>query len=349
MNSGLRFSTSAMSFANVDWNALQRLRAAFLDGTAGRAAYWQSDRDLASYDATFAARIGWKWDHVLHELVRLGWTPPAGPVLDWGCGSGIAARRFLAHFAPVAGAEVWFSDQSSLAVSFAVKQARTVFPSASCHAGQPPRVGTLLVSHVLTELDARELDELTELFATAESVVWVEPGTHESSRRMIALRERLLAGGGWNVVAPCTHRKACGMLAAGNEPHWCHHFASPPPEVFMDAGWARFGEEVGVDLRSLPLSYLVLDRRPAAEMPEGAVRLIGRPRVYKPNALVFGCDATGVAERSITKRALPAEHRLAKKDRLEPLQIWRCDGAVVTELKALLPPVDTGDDSAPDE
>ena len=339
-----------MSLADVDWNALQRLRAAFLAGTAGRAAYWQSERDLASYDATFAARIGWKWDHVLNELVRLRWTPPVGPVLDWGCGSGIAARRFLAHFPPQPSSELWFSDQSSLAVSFAMQRARTAFPEVSVRAGRPARVGTLLISHVLTELDAREVDELLDLLSMADAVVWVEPGTHETSRRLIALREKLLArsaAGEWNVVAPCTHLKACGMLAKGNEPHWCHHFAAPPAEVFMDADWTRFGNEMGIDLRSLPLSYLVLDRRVSPPKPDGAVRLIGRPRVYKPNALVFGCDATGVSERSITKRAHPAGYRLAKKDRLEPLQVWRCEGPLVTELKPLLPPeaVDESDEA----
>ncbi len=341
-----------MSLAAVDWKALQRLRTAFLAGTAGRAAYWQSERDLARYDATFAARIGWKWDHVLHELGRLGWAAPAGPVLDWGCGSGIAARRFLAHFPPQAAAEVWFSDQSSLAVSFAMQQARAAFPGMTIRAGQPTRVGTLLISHVLTELETREVDDLLDLVMSAEAVVWVEPGTHETSRRLIAIREKLLAGSAaaaLNVVAPCTHFKACGMLAKGNEPHWCHHFASPPAEVFMDADWTRFSDEMGIDLRSLPLSYLVLDRRTRPPMPEGAARLIGRPRVYKPNALVFGCDATGVSERSITKRALPAEYRLAKKDRLEPLQVWRCDGPVVTELKPVLPSEAVDEEVAPEE
>jgi hypothetical protein len=114
----------------------------------------------------------------------------------------------------------------------------------------------------------------------------------------------------------------------------------------MDADWARFGEEMGIDLRSLPLSYLVLDRRAGRELPAGAVRFIGRPRVHKPNALVLGCDASGVEERSITKRAFPAEHRLAKKDRLETLQVWRCEGAVVTELKPLLPAADAGETAA---
>ena len=73
-----------------DLSTLERLRQGFLAGTAGQQDYWRSARDLAAYDATFAQRIGWKWDFVLEDLMALGWKPPAGPVLDWGCGSGIA-------------------------------------------------------------------------------------------------------------------------------------------------------------------------------------------------------------------------------------------------------------------
>ena len=87
-----------MSWDGVDWKALERLRGLFLQGGACSTDYWCDERDLASYDATFAQRIGWKWDYVLAELRRRGWTPPRGTLLDWGCGSGIAGRAFLDHF-----------------------------------------------------------------------------------------------------------------------------------------------------------------------------------------------------------------------------------------------------------
>ena len=87
-----------MNRDEIDWSALEKLRAAFLAGTAGATDYWQSETDLANYDATLAQRIGWKWDYVLAELSRRGWLPPGGELLDWGCGSGIAGRAFLDHF-----------------------------------------------------------------------------------------------------------------------------------------------------------------------------------------------------------------------------------------------------------
>src|SRR5437899_9141333 len=105
-----------MNWDAIDWAALERMRAAFLEGSAGAGDYWQTESDLASYDATFAQRIGWKWDYVLTELERRGWTPPCGELLDWGCGSGIAGRAFLDYFGVDSVSGLRVSDRSAPAV-----------------------------------------------------------------------------------------------------------------------------------------------------------------------------------------------------------------------------------------
>ncbi|MBP9903596.1 MAG: hypothetical protein KBH45_19240, partial [Verrucomicrobia bacterium] len=61
-----------MNWETIDWATLGRLRSEFLAGATSGRDYWQSESDLASYDATFAQRIGWKWDYVLAELTRRG-------------------------------------------------------------------------------------------------------------------------------------------------------------------------------------------------------------------------------------------------------------------------------------
>lgn len=324
-----------MKWEDIDWTALERMRAAFLQNTAGGADYWRSDSDLASYDATFAQRIGWKWDYVLAELKRRGWSPPEGELLDWGCGSGIAGRAFLDHFGEqaVCGLRLW--DRSSMAVSYAIRRAQEKYPNleirAGSQSGAPP--ATLLISHVLTELTQPQTESLVELAATAECVLWVEPGTYEASLTLIAVRERLR--GRFNVVAPCTHPGRCGILAPENERHWCHHFASPPPEVFTDRNWSQFARMTGIDLRDLPLSFLVLDKRPVASLPDGAGRVLGHPRIYKGHALLLGCDASGVSERKLTKRIFPEEFRLSRKGTAEVLREWRCVEGEIVETKPI--------------
>src|ERR1044071_2499616 len=124
-----------MNWDAIDWNALERLRAAFLSGTADAGDYWQNETDLASYDATFAQRIGWKWDYVLAELSRRGWSPPGGGLLDWGCGSGLAGRAVLDHFGvnSVTTLRVW--DRSTLAMQFAARRAREKYPKLKVEPG----------------------------------------------------------------------------------------------------------------------------------------------------------------------------------------------------------------------
>ncbi|MFO1499996.1 MAG: small ribosomal subunit Rsm22 family protein [Verrucomicrobiota bacterium] len=323
-----------MNGPGLDWEALERLRSRFLEGTAGQEDYWRSETDLASYDATFAQRIGWKWDYVLAELARRGWSPPPGAVLDWGCGSGIAHRAFLDHFEPGAGTALLLLDRSELAVAYARRRAQERFPHVTIRPlAENEPIGSLLLSHVLSELNEAQTEDLLSRLPQATAVLWVEPGTHAISRQLSRLRDRLL--GRFQVIAPCTHHEVCGMLRPGNESHWCHHFASPPPAVFSDRYWARFASLAGIDLRSLPLSFLVMDQRPMRSLPTDAVRIIGSPRIYKGYALLFGCEAGGVRDRRLSKKNAPEMFRRLKKGQCDPVQLWVCEEDEINQVGPL--------------
>lgn len=317
-----------------DWNSLDELRATYLEGTAGKVDYWTGETLLSGYDATFARRIAWKWHFVFGELARRGWTPPGGAILDWGCGTGVAAREFLKEYEGAGQSGVWLHDRSPKAVRFATAAARSEFPSVNVNPGIPANDGfVLLLSHVLTELTDAALPELLKLVDRASAVIWVEPGTSAASKRLVQARESLREQ--FQIVAPCVHRETCGLLAARHEEDWCHFFASAPNEVYTDGDWVRFGREMGIDLRSLPLSFLVLDRRVPGPLPEGTVRLIGRRRLYKGHALLDACDASGVHERRFTKRTDPALFRSMNKYRTSTLQQWTLDGNEAATLEEL--------------
>lgn len=322
-------ATNPANPPTLDWAVLERLRNAFLDGTAGERDYWESEADLASYDATFAQRIGWKWDFVLDDLRARGWTPPAegAELVDWGCGSGIAARAFLDAFTPASVESVRFLDRSPLAMRFAARRAAQRFPGIRLVEGgavpAPPegRPAIVLVSHVLTELTPPRIDLLLADLQRAAAVLWVEPGTYEASLALIAARERLREA--FHPIAPCLHAGRCGILAPGNEPHWCHHFARPPGAVFTDPFWGRFAHLTGIDLRSLPLSYLVLDRRPAPAPAEpGVARVLGRPRLLKAEVRVLACRPDGeVREHNLPRRTRPEAFVAARKERFPSLAV----------------------------
>lgn len=318
--SGLATEQPSSPPAEPDPAALARLRAVFLEGRGADRDYWETEADLAAYDATFAQRIGWKWDHVLGELERRDWRPPPGPVLDWGCGSGVAARALLDWFGPAAVTGLFYWDRSPRAMRFAAERARAKYPGLTVVEGRPAEPGLVLVSHVLTELTPAALEGLLAELTRAAAVVWVEPGTYDASRRLIEVRERLR--GGFHLVAPCPHAGPCGLLAPGLEAHWCHHFAAPPPGVFTDPFWGRFARDLGVDLRSLPVSYLVLDRREAPPLPAGTVRVLGRPRVYKAHALALACSVEGVSEAELRRREAPEVFRRWAGGECPGWQVW---------------------------
>jgi hypothetical protein len=248
------------------------------------------------------------------------------------------------------------SDHSPLAVEFAAERVREKFPALRVEpaerrspdrrepAGSLERAelefgapGTLILSHVLNELTDSSRAELLHLAARADAVLWVEPGTHADSRALIAMREELR--GRFHLIAPCTHQAACGMLAPGNERHWCHLFATPPRGLMADSDWVKFAQRAGVDLRSLPYSFLVLERKGLREpvpgvLPDGWSHVIGAPRLYKGFARVFSCQTAGVCELEMQKRDAPGVFKAMHKGRTAPVYRWGIEGE---RIKSALP------------
>lgn len=310
-------------FTSADWKRLRALRERFL--TDARAEYW-TPRDLELYDATFARRIEWKWNAVLAALDAIGWRPQSSRLVDWGCGTGVAARAVTA-WSGIREAELF--DQSSAAIAFGLDRLRAAGGHAQRRAeNEPLAPGTLLVlSHVIGELEEPELTRLAAFAATADEIIWVEPGSREISRRLSAVRDAL-AQGGHRFVAPCPHDAPCPMLAAENERHWCHFFAPAPPEVFHSAFWREFSREVEVDLRSLPYSFLASSKVMSPRRWPDGERMIGRPREYKAHLLTLGCGSDGALhDRMLQKRDEPAIFRAITKKNLRGVFAWDVDAA----------------------
>ena len=329
-----------MTWSELDWSSLNRHRERFLEGKPCDGPYWTSSTDVASYDLTFGERIGWKWDAVLDELRIRGWRPAAGDILDWGCGSGIAGRRVVARYGAGSFKSLKVWDHSPYATTFAQEKAQQAFPGLAVSAaskglleGDEP-IGLLVMSHILNELNAAGLDEARALISRARAVIWTEPGSHDTSRALGLLREGMAPE--FRLVAPCTHSAPCPILGPGNERHWCHHFAFPPSGIFADSNWVKFGQRAGIDLRSLPYSFLALDREWPGS-PAGLSRIIGRPEHFKPYVRLLNCDAEGLAELSVMRRDNAALCKELEKTKLPLVYKWTRNAATVASGAALRP------------
>jgi Mitochondrial small ribosomal subunit Rsm22 len=320
-----------VDWQSVDWIALEKLRDVFLGRATAAAAgeptgpYWTSAAQLASYDFTLGRRIAWKWAAVLAPLFARGWTPPARQIIDWGCGTGLGARSLLAYAPGDSFDEVVLWDHAPAATTFAVEAIRTRHPRLTVRVADPASIAhdgafVLVVSHVLNELDPAGREALHALARRAAAVLWVEPGTNAESRALIHVRESLREE--FHCLAPCPHDGACGLLSEKNARHWCHHFAKPPTEAFTESGWAEFGRRLGIDLRSLPYSYLVLDRNAPARATD-LVRIIGEPRSNTGLMRILRCRADGVADVELPKRAAPSLWRALDKGRHLGEFVWR--------------------------
>lgn len=286
----------------MNWTQLKKLRELFLSDYKDKPSYWESTELLKDYDATFAARIGWKWDSVLSENAALS-LPENYTLIDWGAGTGIATRKFLSHFPKSLPKEVMLVEKSVLAQQFAKQQIHAVHPTLTVTAtntfSSPPAVFVLLISHVLTELTLAAQRELIALAEKAEVVIWVEPGTVDCSKRLIEARKKLVQK--LKVVAPCTHQQDCPLEAKDRANDWCHHFAKVPSEAFTTSHWKTFSTEMGIDLRSLPTSYLILSKA-FSPIHEGKKRVLGRVRSYKGYALAQVCGPTGLSDLKLLEK-----------------------------------------------
>lgn len=322
---------------------LSKMREGFIGGTAGESDYWTSLDDLDLYEKTFAQRIAWKWEAVLGELELRKWSPSGSRLVDAGCGSGVAGRMFLEQWCDKVS-EVVLLDRSPLARSYAAKTLAShqvdVRDGGAALSTEVVTDATVLVSHVVTELSPRQLSQWVENVSVASSLIWVEAATHDASRRLAeSVREPLLQAG-WSAVAPCTHSSRCPMLTVKNDRHWCHHFARVPSFVHQDPAWKELSSAVGVDLRVLPYSFLVMERGGASAVSKSAseggggsghavdsvgqpdwCRVIGAAREFKGYLKVLRCDATGLEEVVLQKRDVPT----AFKDlsRGEGLSVYR--------------------------
>ena len=74
-----------------------------------------------------------------------------------------------------------------------------------------------------------------------------------------------------------------------------------------------------MDLRSLPYSWMILDRRPVAEWTPKRARVIGLPQPFKPYTRLDACfsggaGGEGVVKRlELLKRSDPEMHRRLKE------------------------------------
>jgi len=216
-----------------------------------------------------------------------------GRVLDVGSGPGPMALAALD-----AGArEVLAIDRSNAAIDVA----RALAPGLKTARWESPRplpdgpFDLVFAGHVLNELggdlDARVrlVESMRARLAPAGAVVLIEPALRETSRALLELRDRLVAGGA-AVLAPCLYRGDCPALVRQGD--WCHAERTWTVPAVVD----ELAHAAKLHRETLKMSYLVLAAPGAAwpSLPAGRLfRIVSEPLPQKGQHRFVGCGPEG--------------------------------------------------------
>jgi SAM-dependent methyltransferase len=208
----------------------------------------------------------------------------ASRVLDLGAGTGAVGAAVRAFFGPAT--EVIAVDRVA---GPGIVAADLVAPGPI--PGVTGRFDLIVAAHLLNELfvahaSARRIEARAErvsawcetLLTPGGTLVILEPALRETSRDLLAVRDRLV-GAGLRIVAPCLWSGPCPALA--RERDWCHDAVLEPPAA------------VGQRPRRVDFSYLAL--RTVADVPSDPAlfRIVSDPLVEKGRLRFFGCGPSG--------------------------------------------------------
>jgi Mitochondrial small ribosomal subunit Rsm22 len=231
------------------------------------------------YAAEIAPRTGAALAKVLAEVYGSDRRPPRR-ALDLGAGTDAAGAALRARFG------------EALDVVSVDRIPGPGIVVADLSRGLPPvegRFDLIVAAHLLNELfpdlplaeqvDARARRVLAwsrALLAEDGLLVLVEPALRETSRALLAVRDRLL-GWGLHVVAPCFWSGPCPALA--RERDWCHDTAPGSPG--------------GVSGTRIDFSYLALSPVPARPATPEVFRIVSDALVEKGRLRFYGCGPAG--------------------------------------------------------
>jgi ribosomal protein RSM22 (predicted rRNA methylase) len=266
------------------------------------------------YTREIAPRTAVALRKILRELYPPGVrSSPARPrrMLDLGAGTGAAGQAVRDHFD--GEIDVVAVDRVVAAGGPATERVHRL--DVTDHAALQALGGPfdlVVAAHVLNELhvgDAPErrlarLGELVRrwcerLVADRGVLLLLEPALRETSRVLLAVRDRLLADG-MRVVAPCFFAGPCPALVRPRD--WCHDSAPAIADARHrdDARGDEDGDEHEDDkqapLRSARVDFSYLALRAAGDPADAGpdlVRIVSDPLVEKGRLRLYACGGSG--------------------------------------------------------
>jgi ribosomal protein RSM22 (predicted rRNA methylase) len=265
---------------------------------------------LARMPATYAAVVA-----SLNALRQI--TPDFAPksLLDVGAGPGTATWAAAEAFPSLQGFTLLDTNSAlrALALDLASRSARLrdmryARGDARAALADAEAADLVTASYVVGELGEAERTALADLMwaKTRDTLLIVEPGTPAGYRRILGLREQLIAAGA-HVAAPCPHDGQCPLQS----PDWCHFTQRLPRS---QAHKQIKGAELAFEDEKF--AYVALTRAPVAQRPS---RVLAQPVTTKVEVTAKLCTSDGLVVAKVPHR-VKAEYARARR--------WRWGDAV---------------------
>jgi SAM-dependent methyltransferase len=230
--------------------------------------------------------LWWPVSYAQGRLVFSEVEAPLGRMLDVGTGPGPLAMAALDSGA----SSVLAVDRSRAALDVIglldarIETRRWSFPERL----PDGPFDTIVAGHLLNELDDpdRLADEMLARLQPGGRIVVIEPALRETSRGLLALRDRLVASG-VAIHAPCFFRGPCPALTRLSD--WCHaeHAALVPPLV------AELAADTQLRRDAVKFSYLIAGRGQWPAVSDDQWRIVSEPLPEKGKLRLYGCGPQG--------------------------------------------------------
>lgn len=123
-------------------------------------------------------------------------------------------------------------------------------------------------------------------------IIIIEPATKQLSRRLIDLRNRIIADTKLHVLLPCLHDSACPLHDLRKHREWCHQSITWQPPEFLSS----INQELHREINVLKFSYLVLAQKNSPITTSDQYRVISNLLREKGKQRCFICTRTGRVE-----------------------------------------------------
>ncbi len=226
---------------------------------------WEHDWAKAAYLSYFFPLNYARAHSVVVEGAKRGFFTDLENVIDFGSGTG-AAMLALSDLSTQPWTERLCYDIGAQALALQNLLNNDDHPITSTEV-EPRKIkprSLAIFSYSLNELEA-----FPQQFLEADALMLIEPSTRAHGRRLLQLRDDLIANRGFYAWAPCPHQGPCPLLN-NSDRDWCHdRIAWQAPPWFL-----KIETELPIKNPTLTYSYVLLKKSPPAT--KVTEKLLGR-------------------------------------------------------------------------